>query len=249
MKIKLQSSVGRRRTTNQDYADYFQNSFQQFLFILCDGVGGHLGGDVASTSTTKFLGQAFKAMSKPLTVDSAVEWIHEQVIKVNHFIIEMSQEDQNLEGMGTTLVLAIPVEDQLIVAHVGDSRLYIFNESHLTQVTEDHSLVNELIKTGEITREEGKYHPQRNVVTQSIGNSLALRPEIKQLPLEAIDVLMLCSDGLTNMVPSDQLEEFFLNEVKENLAERLVSAANDAGGSDNITVILVWDLDDKEVNE
>ncbi|HFI0462825.1 TPA: Stp1/IreP family PP2C-type Ser/Thr phosphatase [Streptococcus suis] len=248
MKINVHSSVGRRRTSNQDYADFFTNKHGQTLMVLCDGVGGHQAGDVASYKTTEFLGQVFKDQDQALTLASVQSWMKTAIDQVNQYIYQASKADNQLQGMGTTLVLASIVEDHLIIGHVGDSRAYIFKNDQLIRMTEDHSLVNELIKSGEITLEEGLSHPQRNVVTQSIGGTSQVKAEIKVLSVEDIQVVMLCSDGLTNMVDEMKLLEMFKKDRHDpEFAQKLIDAANEAGGADNITVIIATELDYEEV--
>lgn len=240
MQISLHSNVGKQRKSNQDYADYFTSDFNQYLFVLCDGVGGHQAGDVASELTTKYLGKQFIELDRELTREDAASWISHAIEDVNTYLYDESLKDNKLTGMGTTLVLALVIKDVVFFAHVGDSRAYVFNHGILSQRTEDHSLVNELIRTGEITREEGELHPQRNVVTQSIGVTSDVGYEITELPTSEVESLMLCSDGLTNMVEHDDLVDFF-NQAKdvEELAVTLINAANEAGGRDNITIIIL----------
>lgn len=247
MKIKVHSNVGRKRSSNQDYADYFVNNQQQALFILCDGVGGHQAGDIASQMTTEFLGERFKAAILPTDQVALQQWLKEQIEAVNRHIYQFSKTEARFEGMGTTLVAAIVIEQMVMIAHVGDSRAYIYYQGDLKQVTEDHSLVNVLIKTGEISKEEGQVHPQRNVVTQSIGGTLEIEVEFATFSTDEIDILMLCSDGLTNMVDDATLLALYEeHQQKDEFAQILIDAANTAGGTDNITVILASDLSNKE---
>ncbi|MGX7092667.1 Stp1/IreP family PP2C-type Ser/Thr phosphatase [Hutsoniella sourekii] len=244
MKISIHSNVGKQRKSNQDYADYFTNSFGQTFFVLCDGVGGQQAGDIASQATTKYLGSRFESLDQAIEIDQASEWIGQMIEAVNQYILDLSKQAEQYEGMGTTLVLALIIDHTLFLAHVGDSRAYIFKDGDLIQMTEDHSLVNELIKSGEITEAEGQTHPRRNVVTQSIGGTEEISYEITNLSLEQVDIVMLCSDGLTNMLTKEVLVDFFNNQDHQsNLSHRLIDAANEAGGSDNITVIIVSDLD------
>lgn len=250
MQIALHSNVGKQRKSNQDYADYFKSDYNQYLFVLCDGVGGHQAGDVASELTTKYLGKEFQSIDKQLTAEEASQWIGEAIHKVNNFIYEESLKDRQLDGMGTTLVLALVIEELVLIAHVGDSRAYIFEQGQLIQKTEDHSLVNELIRSGEITKEEGDYHPQRNIVTQSIGVTPDVGYELSEIQTHSIDGLMLCSDGLTNMVSHEELVNYFNSQANvEDLAVTLINAANEAGGRDNITIIIVRSLDSLSVED
>lgn len=250
MKIAINSNIGKRRTSNQDYADYFENNFEQTLFILCDGVGGHLAGDVASQRTTHYLGELFQKLEHPLTQDKAMEWLYYTIQEVNTRIYDDASQDPNLTGMGTTLVTALVIDRLIFIAHVGDSRAYLYNKGTLTQLTEDHSLVNELVRAGEITLEQSFVHPHRNAVTQSIGLAKQVKIEFKILNFDEIEQLMLCSDGLTNMLNQEELLSLF-NEHRENqnFAQLLVDKANEAGGTDNISVIILSHLENKKVEE
>ncbi|AXY25594.1 serine/threonine protein phosphatase [Suicoccus acidiformans] len=245
MQISIHTNVGKQRSSNQDYADYFMNDFDQPLFVLCDGVGGHQAGDVASQLTTEYLGNIFQELEDALTADSVSVWLHNAIHSVNQYIYDTSIKRSDLEGMGTTLVMGTIVEDVLYIAHVGDSRAYVYSNGRLAQMTEDHSLVNELIKSGEITEAEGEVHPRRNVVTQSIGVTESVGYELTQVSIYEIDIVMFCSDGLTNMVSKETLEAFFAaNESSDDLSQDLVNAANEAGGLDNITVIIASHFQD-----
>lgn len=243
MKISVHSNIGKRRTSNQDYADYYMSNANQTLFVLCDGVGGHQAGDVASRMTTTFLGERFKAVEEAFTLENLQNWMLEAIQDVNQFIYKKSVEHAELVGMGTTLVMAATVENHFVIAHVGDSRAYTFYQGNLKQITEDHSLVNELIRSGEITEEEGNNHPRRNVVTQSIGGTDSVSAEINIVSLSEIEMLLLCSDGLTSMVSRDDLITLFnQNRFEDDFGEKLITAANDAGGMDNITIILISEV-------
>lgn len=240
MKISVHSNIGKRRTSNQDYADYYTSKTKQNLFILCDGVGGHQAGDVASRMTTNYLGEKFESIDTVFTLESIQTWMLEAIQDVNQFIYKKSVEYAELVGMGTTLVMAAVVDGQFVIAHVGDSRAYAYYQDDLRQITEDHSLVNELIRSGEITEEEANHHPRRNVVTQSIGGTDTVSAELNTVSISEVDILLLCSDGLTNMVSREELVTLFnQHRFEENFGELLITAANDAGGMDNITLILV----------
>lgn len=243
MDITVLSNIGKKRASNQDYAEYYTNQAGQVLFVLCDGVGGNLAGDVASRLTADYIGQHFQERPAFETLDQAKEWFDQIITAVNEYIVQASQQSAEYEGMGTTLILATIVAGRILLAHVGDSRGYVYRRGQLLQITEDHSLVNELIKTGEITPEEGLSHPQRNVVTQSIGLPNAIQPAFNDLPVEEVEVLLLCSDGLSNMVSlSEMVDHFKDNQAIESLGQALIDAANSAGGKDNITLILVHHL-------
>lgn len=245
MQLSVHSNVGKKRQTNQDYADYFKSENEQYLFVLCDGVGGHQSGEIASELTVKFIGQRFLETKEGITENNVERWIESTILSVNQYIYDESLSESQLAGMGTTLILALIVEDKFYIAHVGDSRAYAYNNKNLTQLTEDHSLVNELIRSGEITEEEGTRHPRRNVVTQSIGVTLDVSYELQTIALSHLDSLMLCSDGLTNMLNKDQLTHYFVSHDDiELLGSHLIDAANAAGGTDNITIILASNFHD-----
>lgn len=239
MEITVHSNIGKKRTSNQDYADYFKSQAQQLLLVLCDGVGGNLAGDVASRLTTEYIGKAFEKLADHLNPQDMLTWMKSQIQAANRYILEMAHEKAEYEGMGTTLVMASLVEDRFLIAHVGDSRAYAYAQETLTQLTEDHSLVNELVKSGEITKEESYTHPHRNIVTQSIGSRQNLEITTTQCMTQDIEVLLLCSDGLNTMLTHQEIESMFQAEDQLTvLADQLVSAANKAGGTDNITLIL-----------
>lgn len=243
MKISVDSNVGKLRKSNQDYADYFVSSHNQFLFILCDGVGGHQAGEVASELTTKFIGEAFTQLSQELNQDNIGQWIDQIIHQVNDYIYTKSIESSLLEGMGTTLIMATLIDNFAYVVHVGDSRAYFYRNEELFQLTQDHSLVNELIRTGEITEEEVSFHPQRNIVTQSIGVTESVTYELQFFDLNQVEYIMLCSDGLTNMLNLQEMTEIFAQGISmDRLGKQLIEAANNAGGKDNISIILVSDF-------
>ncbi|MGX7108613.1 Stp1/IreP family PP2C-type Ser/Thr phosphatase [Facklamia miroungae] len=239
MQITIHSNIGRKRSSNQDYADYFYSQSQQVLFILCDGVGGNLAGDIASQRTTEYIGKEFEKVSQPMTVTQAHAWMVQMTNQVNNYILNQADLNPEYEGMGTTIVLATIVEDTILICHVGDSRAYAFAKGQLTQLTEDHSLVNELIRTGEITFEESIDHPHRNVVTQSIGTPMVIEPEFSEIALDRVEILLLCSDGLNGMIRNEEIEQIMAKQPDlDRLGQQLVEAANEAGGLDNITIIL-----------
>ena len=247
MEIVVHTHIGKKRTSNQDYADYFVSPGKQALLILCDGVGGNLAGDVASKKTTEFIGQHFLTLKDPLDLVQMKDWLQVIMSQVNQYISLEAQNNEDQHGMGTTLVLATQVEDQLLVAHVGDSRAYAYNnQGQLIRLTDDHSLVNELIRSGQITPEEGINHPRRNVVTQSIGQPVDLKTEVNNFSVEDLRLLLLCSDGLNTMVSDEEIQAIIQSTIDlsdlDYLADRLIEAANEAGGLDNITLILAKDF-------
>ena len=242
MKVSLYSNIGKRRRSNQDYADSYQSLKGQSLLILCDGVGGHQGGDIASQMTTEFIGTRFETLDKVLELETSKQWMATTIAAANEHVNIAAKQDETLAGMATTLVLALILDkDQAAIAHLGDSRAYQYAHNQLTQLTQDHSLVNELINSGELSKDEAENHPQKNIVTRSIGGGgmVDVTPDFTEINLNEIDMLMLCSDGLTNMVDEETMNKLFDQYWQsDELGNHLIEAANQAGGDDNITIAL-----------
>jgi protein phosphatase len=201
------------------------------LYAVADGMGGHRGGEVASElalETVEALANAGKG------------GLAEQIREANRAVFERSMHDRTVSGMGTTLTAVTVDDDGAHLAHVGDSRAYLLRAGALRQLTEDHTLVNRMVKAGEISPEEAEVHPHRNVVTRALGTEPDVQVDEEDVPLLEGDRLLLCSDGLTNMVTTDQIQAILeANPSAQDAATRLVRAANRAGGIDNITVIVV----------
>ncbi len=238
MEIVVKSDRGQRRTVNEDYANYFYNQEGIVLLITCDGIGGHNAGDVASLMTVCELGEAWQQTTFTNLEDIHL-WLRKSIVAVNQSIYLKAKKNQELIGMGTTLVAAVIVEENVLVAYVGDSRAYLHHNNTLNLLTEDHSLVNELLKNGEITAEEALVHPQRNYVTRSIGGMDSVEIDFVRSTMKSGDCLLLCTDGLTNMVTVETIEELLKSDLEiEEIAKLAIGLANAAGGMDNITILL-----------
>ncbi len=227
------SDVGRVRTVNQDLSLERDN-----LYAVADGMGGHVGGEVAARVAVETLDQAFER-------EPTVEGLRGAFSEANAAVWHESQVNEDLRGMGTTLTAVALVggtegHDVLALANVGDSRAYIFADGEMSQVTDDHSLAEERMRQGEMTEAEAAVHPQRHILTRALGVADHVDADMWQLELRTGDRLVLCSDGLTNEVDSDEMAGI-LGEVDDpaEAAERLVEAANGHGGADNITVVIV----------
>ncbi|BAP85572.1 serine/threonine specific protein phosphatase [Paucilactobacillus hokkaidonensis JCM 18461] len=248
MEIAYQTDIGQEREDNQDYVGVFTNQDQLTFAIVADGIGGHQGGDVASSMAVSHIGYHFEQTTFKNPMD-AVRWLSDQVRIENEKIIDKSNQFKDLNGMGTTMVAAIFFDDQMVVANIGDSRGYLRRNGELNQLTEDHSLVNELVKRGVITEQEAKTHPQKNIITRTLGISPDADIDINLYQLESSDQLLLCTDGLSNMVSNQQLDDVLKSD--QTLAEKcqqLIKMANETGGPDNITVLIAdnaQEVDDK----
>lgn len=239
MQIEYQSDVGRRRNTNQDYASVFTNQEGIKLAILADGMGGHRAGDIASQMAVLNLGNAWE--EQDLTDDEKIaQWFIQAIQEENALIYQRGQEQPEYNGMGTTIVAAALSEERFTIAHVGDSRAYLIRDGKIIQLTEDHSLVNELVKSGEISEEMAVNHPRKNILTRSVGMPGTVEVDVSTYIWQLKDRLLLCSDGLTNMLSEEMIETIVNQEgtLSDKVTE-LINQANEAGGADNIIVLLI----------
>lgn len=238
MKVAYQTDIGHQRKQNQDRVAKFTGTDGALLLVVADGIGGSRSGDVAAQITVDHLGRQFQAASPNSSLE-AIRWFAREVQLINDEILQKSKENPKYEGMGTTLVAAIIFDHEMVVANIGDSRGYVLHNHLLTQVTIDHSLVNELVKHGDITEEEARNYPQSNIITRAIGASADAQIEVNRFDLDAGDQFLLCTDGLSKMITREQLMTVL--EGKFSVAEKcsqLVKLANAAGGPDNITVLI-----------
>ena len=238
MDMTILTDVGQRRTNNQDYANQYKNKAGKSMIFLADGMGGHRAGNIASEMAVTDLGAAWVA-TEISTINEVREWFAEYLEKENQQIHRIGQDEEH-KGMGTTLEAVAVIDDQVLFAHVGDSRIGLVRNGEYHQLTSDHSLVNALLKAGQITEEEAAHHPQRNIITQSIGQKDELQPDFGMVTVEAGDFIVINSDGLTNMISGDEIRDIVVSDLSvEEKAKTLIRFANNAGGLDNITVVLI----------
>jgi protein phosphatase len=231
------TDVGRTRVVNQDYVFSCLEPVGNLpnLFIVADGMGGHQAGDFASSySVKKFL------ESVSLSLQRNPHKIFADAIRyANRELIEKSKSNPELKGMGTTLVALTIVDDKAYVANVGDSRLYLMEDS-LMQITVDHSLVQEMIKIGELTKEDARLHPDKNIITRAVGAGRDINADYFEFTITKDSILLMCSDGLSNMVADDQIAVLLKSaDAPEKVGKKLVETANRNGGKDNIAVIVI----------
>ncbi len=231
------TDVGKERKLNQDYVFTSEIPVGKLdnLFIVADGMGGHNAGDYASKYTVEIIVEEIEKSKDP----SPVKVLEKAIKRANAHIRKKSQESIGLNGMGTTVVAATIRDGQMCVANVGDSRLYVINEE-IRQITEDHSLVEEMVRMGGIRREQARSHPKKNIITRAIGAEDELEIDFFQVNLEKGDFVLMCSDGLTNMIEDEEIRMILQGQrdIVEK-AEALVATANNNGGKDNIAVILI----------
>ena len=237
MKAYAATDVGSLRSINQDYVYYSltEKGCLPNLFIVADGMGGHKAGDIASRYTVeKFIENVEKSKEKDV-----ISAINEAVITVNAQLLEKANESVDYEGMGTTLVVATICGNMLKVANVGDSRLYIVGDE-IRQITRDHSLVEELVSIGEINRDEARTHKRKNYITRAIGGCNEVEAEMFCVELKSDDRIVMCSDGLSNMVEDSEILKIVnRNADIEQAVNELVDTANKYGGKDNISVMII----------
>ncbi|EGJ27026.1 Stp1/IreP family PP2C-type Ser/Thr phosphatase [Streptococcus porcinus] len=245
MKISLITDIGQKRSNNQDFINKFDNKKGITLVVLADGMGGHRAGNIASEMTVTDLGKEW--VQTELTELSQIrDWLLTTIEFENKRIYDMGQTE-DYKGMGTTVEAVALVDNTAIFAHVGDSRIGLVTNGEYHLLTSDHSLVNELVKAGQITEEEATGHPQKNIITQSIGQASPVETDLGVKVLEKDDYLVINSDGLTNMVSNAEIVEIISKDISlEAKNQELVALANLRGGLDNITIALVHNESEDE---
>lgn len=230
MAATLRTDIGKLRKQNEDAA-WFDEA--RAVFAVADGMGGHLAGEVASRMAIEAVQQMARENERP-----GIAALREAVACAHETILAHAQDHIECAGMGTTLSVLWLGENYAYIAHVGDSRIYRLREGSLTQITQDHSLVEELVRAGLITREQARTHPRRNIITRALGTHGENEPDLLVTDVQDGDVFLLCTDGLTGMVPDDEIERTLRDCGIEAAADRLLALALDAGGRDNVTLIL-----------
>jgi len=231
------TDIGERRRINQDYVFCSEAAIGKLpnLFIVADGMGGHNAGDYASRYCVEF----FRQKIEESELDSPIASIEAAIKDTNEALRNKAQEQSELEGMGTTFVAATIYDQDMYVANVGDSRLYVIGEK-IRQVTEDHSLVEAMVKTGELDRNEARIHPNKNIITRAIGANSSVEPDFFEVNLVEGDTVLMCSDGLTNMLEDETIERIIKEyDDPEIAAAKLVRCANENGGRDNIAIVII----------
>ena len=240
MKTFSKTDIGMVREVNQDYVYVSDSPIGKLpnLLVVADGMGGHKAGEFASRFTVEVLKDELAN-----SVEDAPEAMMKQAItSANQKLLETAKQDSKLEGMGTTLVVATVIDRTLYFANIGDSRLYVLNDD-IKQVSKDHSLVQEMVRLGGIKQEEAKHHPDKNIITRAIGASDKLEIDFYEYRLKKEDIILMCTDGLSNMIEDNEI----LRIVKSSrdvveAVERLIERANQNGGNDNIGVVIAQDF-------
>ncbi len=242
-----QSDIGKVRQQNEDFWTFNPPHFM----LIADGMGGHAAGEVASHMAAR---SVMLFLQDKIVIDEGT--LRDAIGEANRVIYQTAQSNEAYGGMGTTMILGYECGNAIHWAHVGDSRMYLYRNQTLHQITQDHSFVGELERSGQITKEEAKVHPKRNLLTRAVGAEREIAVDTGTLPLEENDMLLLCTDGLTNMVSEAEIATIIEAHIDqpEVAMSQLIDIANENGGSDNVTIILaradtkqVHTLEDKEV--
>ncbi|BDH61094.1 protein phosphatase [Lysinibacillus sp. PLM2] len=242
MKVTVESDIGLKRKVNEDRAAFIERPDHYKLAILADGMGGHNAGDVASEMAIREMEYLFKnAISKNFeTLHSKKIWMLEVVKTINEKIYKHSLLNEDCQGMGTTLIAVLIDHEKCLISHIGDSRAYYFTSNEVELITRDHSYVNILVEKGEISEEEAENHPQKNVIVKALGIETRIDPDFYEVTLEDNAFLLICSDGLSNKLSTEEMYAILSLEMSiEDKGKKLVQLANDSGGEDNISLILM----------
>ncbi len=240
MKIVARTDVGLVRENNQDSYSACELENGAVLAIVCDGMGGAAEGALASSEAVRVIKERISERYYNGMSDISIRSLMVSAVeKANKFIHDLSLTDKKFEGMGTTVVALLAVNDDAYIVHAGDSRAYKISEGQINQLTRDHSIVQRMLENGEITAEEAADHPDKHIITRALGVDGDIRTDFCQESINDDDVFLLCSDGLTNFVNSDDILRYVTDESFYAFADKLVSYANHNGGGDNITVVAV----------
>lgn len=232
------SDKGRLRKANEDFFACQKINGDEYLFVVADGMGGHQAGDVASKlGTETFVNRYIELRETNTPIPEA---LRESISRANEEILEKATADLKKRGMGTTFSAVVLTDMKAHIVHVGDSRIYITRDNEIVRLTTDHTFVEKMVEEGRLTQEEARDHPQKNILYMSLGARQSFIPELSEsFNLKKGDILVLCSDGLNNMVTDAQIKDYVTNHPPQKAVEKLIKLANENGGVDNITLLVI----------
>ncbi|MDK2802281.1 MAG: Stp1/IreP family PP2C-type Ser/Thr phosphatase [Oscillospiraceae bacterium] len=240
MKVVGKTDIGMSRNINQDYFSYGYLRDDSAFAVVCDGMGGQTSGDIASHTVCKIVSDKIKENFKSkMSPDEIKKILIDSIQEANNKVYQLSILEKNLRGMGTTIVAVISVKNVAYISHVGDSRLYILASKKLYQITKDHSFVQRLLELGKISKADVNSHPHKNIITRAVGISYNINIDFNINKIDNQDKIILCTDGLTNYCDINIMENILNNYTGESACNKLVDIANDLGGKDNITVVIL----------
>lgn len=238
MNFSANTDVGQKRSINQDCFRFGRVDDTTVWAVVCDGMGGMAAGNIASETAVKIISASFEQNLTPKAPPKMIgSLLQASTESANAAVYDMAQKNEAYRGMGTTVVSFILKNNIAYIANVGDSRAYLLSGGRLSQITTDHSVVQSMVESGQLTADEAKHHPNKNIITRAVGVAPALEIDFYEVLVSPGDMLLLCTDGLTNCVDADSLEQAVLQPDFDTLADRLIKQANDNGGPDNITVL------------
>lgn len=240
MRIVAKTDKGNVRDSNQDAYAVGEFSDEVVWSVVCDGMGGAAGGNIASALAVKVISDKINASYRDQMRDGSIKnMLDSALTAANIEVFDFAEAQPELRGMGTTVVCAIVRDNQAYIAHAGDSRAYVINNGSIRQITTDHSMVQDLLLRGKITPEEAEHHPNKNIITRAVGVDKGIEIDFEQIDLDDEDTLLLCTDGLSNYVSNEEMLELMSDGKHYAFADRLVKKANENGGGDNITVVVI----------
>ena len=233
---------GKVRDHNEDSVIIVKNEIGEVLLAVADGMGGHCGGEIASSIAISHIGDRFRKTSSVGTKEDAISFIKEIVSEANVLLYKYTSEHKESSGMGTTIVLALVTDEFLLFGNIGDSSGYVLRKNKLHKITTDHTLVSLLVKSGELTQEEAKDHPRKNVLMRALGATNTVEMDVFDVERD-VDGILLCSDGLTNMLDDEQIAKVLVDEdiSIEDRLKKLIVKCNNRGGTDNISIAYLKD--------
>lgn len=240
MRFYSKTDIGKKRYSNQDAVAGKIISNSLAWMVVCDGMGGNNGGDIASQIAIEVISKNISDyLRENQNAESIVKLMKESVEFASKTILNEAKKDEDLKGMGTTVVLGVISNNYLYVVHAGDSRAYLIRNSKIEQIGVDHSMVQQMVDLGEITAKEARNHSQKNIITKALGIESNVNPDHNIIELNDKDVILLCTDGLSNHLEDNEICNMFLKYSLEKLPEVLINKCNARGGKDNVTVSLI----------
>ncbi len=245
MEFSYLTDPGQVRDHNEDSVTIVKNGSGEVLMAVADGMGGHKGGEIASSIAITHIGKRFIDTSSVGNKEDAINFLKEIVSEANMLLYKYTEDNPESNGMGTTIVMALLTKEFLLFGNIGDSSGFVIKNKKIYKITNDHTLVNLLVKSGEITEEEAKDHPRKNVLMRALGANISVEMDVFDVERD-VSAILLCSDGLTNMLDEEQIEKVLDSDMDiDAKVQKLINKANNRGGTDNISVAYLQ----KEENE
>ena len=236
MEFSYLTDPGQVRDHNEDSVTIVKNNSGEILMAVADGMGGHKGGEIASSIAITHIGKRFIDTSSVGNKEDAINFLKEIVSEANMLIYKYTEDNPESNGMGTTIVMAVLTKEFLLFGNIGDSSGFVIKNKKIYKITNDHTLVNLLVKSGEITEEEAKDHPRKNVLMRALGANISVEMDVFDVERD-VSAILLCSDGLTNMLDEEQIEKVLDSDMDiDAKVQKLINKANNRGGTDNISV-------------